>query len=170
MELEEWTGHSDVFTVYDGFGLLEGNAKLPAVTDLTVEEITSTLKIIRAPASVFVRLEEAEQVPLLITHPENGLKPLPDKAKTIFVKKSKLAAKAKKKQTVVLKRETAITLHFPTQEILEEYRRAMVRARCPITVDKNNQTLTYSEQHQAPAKAALKSMQKKYRIKIENIV
>lgn len=170
MELEEWTGHSDVFTVYDGFGLFEGNAKLPVVADLTVEEITPTLRIVRSPASMFVRLEEAEQVPLLISHPENGLKPLPDKAKTIFVKKSKLAAKTKKKQTVVLKRETAITLHFPTQEILEEYRRAMVRARCPITVDKDRRTLTYSEQHQTPAEAAFKSMQKKYRIKIEDIV
>lgn len=170
MELEEWSGHSEVFTVYSGFGLLEGTVELPALAGFVAEEITPTLKIVRSPASLFVRLEEAGQVPLLVNHPENTLQALPDEAKTIFAKKSKLAAKAKEKQAILLKRETTITLHFPTEEILEEYRRALVQVRCPVTANKDNRTLTYSQRHQALAETAFQSLQKKYRISIEDIV
>jgi hypothetical protein len=169
MELEEWNGHSEVFTVYSGFGLLEGAMDLSGVTDFVVEEITPTLKIVRSPAALFVRLEEAGQVPLLVNHPENGLQPLPDETKTLFAKKSKLA-KTKEKQPVLLKRETAVTLHFPTDEILEEYRRALVQARCPLTVNKDNRTLTYSQRHRALAETAFQSLQRKYLVSIEDLI
>ncbi|MEW5956974.1 MAG: hypothetical protein AB1801_04565, partial [Chloroflexota bacterium] len=169
MELEEWSGHSEVFTVYSGFGLLEGAMDLSRVTDFVVEEITPTLKVVRSPALLFIRLEEAGQVPLLVNHPENALQPLPDEAKTLFVKKSKLA-KTKEMQPVLLKRETVITLHFPTDEILEEYRRALVQARCPVTVNKDNRTLTYSQRHLALAEAAFQSLQRKYLVSIEDLV
>jgi hypothetical protein len=171
MELEEWSGHSEVFMVYSGFGLLEGSVELPALADFIVEEITPTLKIVRSPAALFARLEEAQQVPLLIKHPENILQALPDEAKTLFAKKSKVAAaKAKEKQMALLKREVSITLHFSSEAILEEYRRALVRARCPVTVNKDNRTLTYSQRHQALAETALQSLQRKYIVSIEDIV
>lgn len=171
MELEEWSGHSEVFTVYSGFGLLEGAGGLPALTDFLVEEITPTLKIVRSPAALFIRLEEAQQVPLLINHPENALQALPDEAKTLFAKKSKVAAaKAKEKPVALLKREVSITLHFTNDAILEEYRQALVQARCPVTVSKDNLTLAYSQRHQALAETAFQSLQKKYRVSIEDIV
>jgi hypothetical protein len=171
MELEEWSGHSEVFTVYSGFGLLEGSVELPALADFVVEEITPTLKIVRSPAALFVRLEEAQQVPLLVNHPENTLQALPDEAKTLFAKKSKVAAaKAKEKPVALLKREISITLHFSSEAILEEYRRALVQARCPVIVNKDNRTLTYSQRHQALAEIAFQALQRKYIVSIEDIV
>ncbi len=169
-EVEEWAGRSNAFTLYSGFGLFEGNAALPAGQE--VEKIAPRLKIIRSPATVFAQLEKAEQVPLLIPHPADKLKAMPKGVRSRFRSQSAIAAAKpkKKKARLLLQRETAITLRFPSAKSLEAYRRAMIEARCPITVNQDNLSLTYSKRHQSLASQALKTMRQTYQIKIEDVV
>ncbi len=170
-EIEEWMGRSDAFTLYSGFGLFEGNSDLLTVKQQTVEDIASNLKIIRSPAFVFRQLEEAEQVPLLISHSADKLAAMPKGARSLFRSRASVeAAKPKKKKTsLLIQRETAITLHFPSGKSLEACRRAMIEARCPITVNQDNLTLTYSRRHQSLASEALKTMRRTHQIKIKDM-
>jgi len=113
MELEEWAGHSDVFTLYEGVALLEGDEHLPEADPFTLESISPTIRIVRPPDQLFDQLEKAEMVPLWVKHPQSTLSPLPEKARTIFAKGSQVAKpKPKTKEAVILRRETTITLHF----------------------------------------------------------
>jgi len=54
-ELEEWAGQSDRFTLYDGFGLLEGNVKLAMIDSFTVEHIAPNLRIVKKQNQLFSR-------------------------------------------------------------------------------------------------------------------
>ena len=42
IELEEWSGHSEAFTLYEGFSLLEGDSELAGIDDFTAEQISPT--------------------------------------------------------------------------------------------------------------------------------
>ena len=169
MELEEWSGHSEVFTVYKGFGLLEGTAARPVPADFLVEEISPNLKIVRSPTPLFVRMEEAGQVPILVNHGENAFTRPPGAVTSIFAAKARAAAaKPTVKKPLLLKRETAITLKFPDEKTVEELRQLMVQGGCPIVVNVAKHELTYSQRHRTLAEAALKVLQSSYKITIED--
>lgn len=169
MELEEWSGHSEVFTVYRGFGLLEGTADPPVPADFLMEEISPTLRVVRSPSALFLRMEKGEHVPILVNHAENAFTPTPDGVKSIFAAKARpTAARTKEKKMILLKRETTVTLKFPDEKTVEEFRQLMMQSGCPLVANMAKQELTYSQRHKTLADAAFKSLQSNYKITIED--
>ncbi|MCP4713917.1 MAG: hypothetical protein GY868_02280, partial [Deltaproteobacteria bacterium] len=71
-ELEAWTGQAEAFTVFEGFGLLEGKISDELRGSRLVEQVTPGICIIREPEALFTQLEKAELAPLLINHPDKS--------------------------------------------------------------------------------------------------
>jgi hypothetical protein len=169
-ELDEWAEHSEKFTLYEGFALLEGDEDLPAADPFTVERISPTIRIVHSPDALFARLEKAELVPLRVEHPASALRLLPPKARTVFAQKTRAAKpKPKTKEPVTLMRHTTITLHFPTGRLLEKFRQALLDIRCPVEADKDNLTITFSRRYEPQVDQVVKALEKEYLIRIEDI-
>lgn len=171
IELEEWAGQSDIFTLYTDLTIFEGDTDLPELKQFVATTITPQLCLIRQPNKAFKALEEAERVPLLIEHDERHFTPLPQPTHTRFPKqkkKAKTKAKRAKKAPIQLQRETHITLHIPTQTFYDQLRKALLAERCLIEANNTRQTITYSQTYQAQVEAVLKVLGKQYTIKIED--
>ncbi len=168
-ELEEWTGHSENFILFEGFGLLEGDGK-HGYNSFTAEEISPNLRIVRSPGTLFSRLEKAELVPLRITHKKSTLQPLPDRADTVFPKESAGALQSKEKKPLTLMRQTMIVLHFPDITSFKKFNKAFLDARCLVQADTVNRTLTYDARYEAQAEEILKAFKKGFIVKIEDFV
>ena len=169
IELQEWASHSEKFTLFDGFGILEGTEEGIALANIyTVEHISPTIKLIREPQKTFKKLEKAELVPLRISHKELALWQLPEKANTVFATKAS-AAKAKEKPQITLKRQPSVTLHFPTIELLERFCKELVYLNCPAEPNKSQCTVTYSTRYDTEVSAVLKVLGEEYNILMENI-
>ncbi|MBV7339650.1 hypothetical protein KFU94_67845 [Chloroflexi bacterium TSY] len=169
VDLEEWAGHSDKFVLYDGYGLLEGNKRLPAAVPFTAEEIDGNLRIVHSPAKLFTALEEAELVPLSVRHLDARLRSIPKGARTIFRQKHKPAAKPKKKQSVALKRQTQVTLFFPDGKTLDAFNVALTSAGCVTERNTKELMLKYDVQIEEQVAKVLKELEKEYKIQIEDI-
>ncbi len=169
IELEEWMGHADVFTLYSGFALWEGQ-KQPEMEAFTVEEISPNLRIVHSSEALFSQLEQARLAPLLIRHKKDALTLLPAAAKTIFPKQGKQRApKRKAKKRITLRRETYTTLHLPSTEVLDRFSALLVSQRCLFTSDKHSLTITYAQRYEDQVKAAIKTLRKDYTIRIEDV-
>ncbi|MBS1254182.1 MAG: hypothetical protein MAG451_03239 [Anaerolineales bacterium] len=169
-ELREWTVHSEKFTLYQDFALLEGDEDLPAADPFTVERIAPNLRIVRSPEALFTRLEEAALVPLRIKHAGSALHPLPEGARTVFPKKTEVVKpKPKPKEPMLLRRETTIRFHFPNSKSLNQFRKALLDRRCPAEVDKDNLTLTFSKRYQSEVEKVIKALAEDYVIRIEDV-
>ena len=168
-ELEEWASHSEVFTLYHGFGLLEGNPNLDMANNFTVKSISPALRIVKEPKKLFGRLEEAELIPISVTHSDKTFRPLPDGVSSRFPKKSDMIAKRKKKKTVTLERKTVITLYFPDKMVFERCSKALIQERCDIEMNRKNKSISYSKEEQKQINSALKTLKKEYVINIKDI-
>jgi len=169
IELEEWMGHADVFTLYSGFALWEGR-KQARMAGFTVEEISPSLRIVRSPDKLFDHLERAEWAPLCIAHGKNALTLLPAAAKTLFPKQDRRrTAKRKAKKRITLQRETHTTLHLPGVEVLDRLSVLLVEQRCLFTSDKHSLTITYAQRYEDQVKAAIKALRQDYTVRIEDI-
>ncbi len=169
-ELEEWTVHSENFVLFQGFGLLEGDAK-HGQDSFIAEEISPNLRIVHSPSDLFRRLERAELVPLHIAHQGRALQYLPDRTNTVFPKEAaeKARSKQKQKQKLTLKRQTLILLHFTNSALLKMVRKAFLDARCPAMADTTGLTLTYDAAHEEQADGVLEALGKEYVVKIEGL-
>ncbi len=174
-ELAEWAEHSEKFTLYQGFALLEGDPDLsttvPFIDQATVEHISPTIRIIHSPETVYAHLEKAKQVPLHVQHSESQLHPLPEKAHTVFAIESLAAEPELETESLVLMRHTTITFHFPTGEWLERFRQALLDDRCPVEVDQANRTITFAKQYEPQVIKIIEMFEQKkeYEIHIEDI-
>lgn len=174
-ELGEWAEHSEKFTLYEGFALLEGDPDLSAVVPFidkaTVEQISPTIRIVRSPETIYARIEKAELVPLRVQHSESQLHPLPEKARTVFAIKSPVIEPEPQKESVVLMRHATITLHFPTDEWLERFRQALLDDRCPVEVDQKNHTITFAKRYEPQVTKVIELLkrEKEYEIHVEDI-
>nr|QNT35485.1 hypothetical protein ICMCNNFD_00002 [uncultured Methanosarcinales archaeon] len=175
IELDEWVGASDAFTLYENVVLLEGDRNLPGIDEFTIESITPAIKIVHSPDRLFAHLLQKELIPLRIKHRSLDLTPLPDGANTVFprrdlsVSKSKAKAKAKTKKRVTIKREVRITFHFPAKELMEEFRKGLVAARCPVAADWGKLTLSFDKRYESEVKKVSKKLSD-YTIKTEDIL
>jgi len=175
IELEEWIGASEAFTLYEKSVLFEGDKDLPGIDQFTIEHISPMMKIVHSPDRLFTHLEQKELIPLHIKHRSSKLVLLPDGVRTVFpkrdtgVSKSKARAKAKAKKAVTIKREVRITFHFPAKEFMEEFRKGLITARCPVAADWSKLTLTFASQYEPEAKKVSKALKQDYTIKIEDI-
>ena len=173
IELDEWVGASDAFTLYENVVLLEGDCNLPELNEFTIEAITPAIKIVHSPDRLFAHLLQKELIPLRIKHRSSAFTHLPDGADTAFprrdmgVSKSKSKAKTKAKKRVTIKREVRITFHFPEKELMEEFRNELIAARCPVAADWSELTLSFDKRYESEAKKVGKKLLD-YAIKIED--
>ena len=174
VELQEWAGHADVFTLYDGFGLVEtvdGHAA-DAFNAFTAETIGASLRLVRQPDALFARLMESGTIAMRIRHGDTAWEALPAQAHTVFPRYIPAAQipKQKPKQAVTLKRETLIALHLPDDGLFEEFRKALLDARCILDVNKERRTLTLSGKDEAQIKQVIKRLSSAYAISVEDLV
>ncbi len=170
IELEEWIGQADAFTLYTDFALLEGDSRLPETKPFVVEQITPKLRIVRQPSKVFDALEQAERAPLAVRHMDKQLMPLPPKARSIFPKAKPIKAKPKRKtkQRITLSRETRFVLHIPTDGFYEQLRAALLKQRCIFEPNQAKRTITYGQTAKPLVEAAIKEMRQTHIIKFED--
>lgn len=167
-ELDEWVGHSETFLLYQEFGLLEGSSLPKFVKKFEEEKLSSSLRLIRSPDELFSELEMAGQIPILLTHRNNGFKKPPDKVQSVFKQKAaKKKKKTAKKELISIRQKTYVTLFFQTSELLNVFVKALVLEKCPVEVDKVMRSATYASEHSKMLNTALKKLKKTYRIKIE---
>lgn len=168
IELEEWSGQANTFTLYTDLTLLEGNARLPELDDLVVAHISPTLRLVRRPSKVFDLLSQAEQVPITIQHGENALTLLPSAAQTRFPKHKEVKERLKPppKPTLTLQHETIIQLTAPSAETFEQLRAALVAQRCLFTADPTRLAISYGRPYQPQVDAALDALRQQYALKI----
>ncbi len=164
IELDEWVGASDAFTLYENVVLLEGDRNLPEIGEFTIESITPAIKIVHSPDRLFAHLLQNELVPLRIKHRSSAFTRLPDGADTVFprqdmsVSKAKTKAKAKAKKRVTIKREVRITFHFPAKKLMEEFRNGLIAARCPVAADWGKLTLSFDKRYESEVKKVSKKL------------
>jgi hypothetical protein len=168
IELEEWAGQADVFTLYEGFALLEGDKRLPEIGPLVIERITPNLRLIRQPEKAYQALQQAERVPLIIRHGDGRFTNPPAKARTIFPKAAKEKPKRKTKKRIVVQRETRLILYAPTTAFYEELRAELLKQRCIFEPDQAHLAIAYSQAYKPQVDAALKALRQRYTIKFED--
>jgi hypothetical protein len=177
IELEEWAGVSEAFTLYENVVLLEGDKELPDVEQFTVESISPAMRIVHLPNVLFTLLEQKELIPLHIKHQSSSFTLLPEGAHTVFpkqeqgVSKSKEGekSKSKAKKPVSIKREVQITYRFAGKEFMGEFHKGLIVARCPVAVDWSKLTLTFASQYESEVKKVSNALKTDYAIKIEDI-
>ena len=171
IELDEWVGASDAFTLYENVVLLEGDHNLPEIGEFTIESITPAIKIVHSPDRLFAHLLQKELIPLRIKHRSSAFTLLPDGADTVFPRRdmgvSKSKAKSKAKKRVTIKREVRITFHFPAKKLMEEFRNELIAARCPVAADWSELTLSFDKRYESEVKKVSKELLD-YTIKIED--
>ena len=169
IELEEWAGVSEAFTLYENVVLLEGDKELPDIDQFTIESISPAMRIVHSPNVLFMHLEQKELIPLNIKHLPLAFSPLPEGAQTVFPKQESIVSKSKAKKPVTIKREVQITYRFSAKEFMEEFHKGLIAARCPIAVDWSKLTLSFASQYEPEVKKASNALKIDYSIKIEDI-
>jgi hypothetical protein len=172
VELEEWAGHADVFTLYEGFGLVECQTESAIVDGFTVEKIGNSFHLVREPETLLSRLRESKAVAIHIQHADHHLQLLPEKLQTIFPRKvaDTQTKKKKTKQSVTLKRETWISFYFPDDELFEKFRKALIDANCLLDINKEKHTLIILGQYESQVKQIIKQLSSEYIIQVEDQV
>ena len=170
IELVEWIGASEAFTLYENVVLFEGDKDLPDIDRFTIECISPTMRIVHSPDKLFTHLEQKELIPLRIKHRSSALMPLPNGAHTVFPKRDLRVSKLKAKKPVTIKREVQITFHFPAKELMEEFRKGLIAARCPVAADWSKLTLSFARQYESEVKKVSKELKQDYTIQIEDII
>ncbi len=171
VELEEWSGHADQFTLFTGFGLLESDEPLHQVDRDTAERISSHFRLVRHPESVNEKLEKAGVSPLWVKHGPACFDLLPDAARTIFPKKATAPVAPRGPARVNLLRTAQVTLYFSTHtQAFEDFRKALAEARCPIQADAANNTITFSQQYQPQFEGVVQQLAEKYQVDIQDLM
>jgi hypothetical protein len=170
IELDEWTGASEAFTLYENVVLLEGGKDLPEIDGFTIESITPAIKIVHSPDRLFTYLLQKELIPLRIKHHSSAFARLPGDADTAFPRRdmSVSKSKAKAKKRVTIKREVQITFHFPAKELMEEFRKGLIAVKCPVAADWGELTFSIASQYEPEVKKVSKVLKQDYTIKIED--
>jgi hypothetical protein len=167
-ELDAWCHQADTVTLYDGFALLEARDAASVVPSLTEAEISPSLRIIRSPDTAYAHLENAERVPILVTHGKSSFRELPPTATTAFARKTR-GKKRPGKATVIIKRKTVVTLSFPSEAVFSAFLRKLVAADCSCVPDKNKRTITLSAGSRAAVSDVVKELRKDYQIRITDV-
>ena len=168
IELQEWAGQADVFTLYAGFGLLEGKAEIPQ--SFAGGKISSQIQIVRSPKDLFEQLRADEQLPMHIVHGDDTLKALPAKTKTKFPTKASRKVARKGKTSVALQRSVLVTIQFPDSDLFEKVRKKLLDARCVIEADRERLTLSFAQHHEPQFKEIIKVLKRQYAIKVKDIL
>lgn len=165
-ELVAWAGHSENFTLYEGFGLLEGDHSLPGVGAFVVEEISNSLAVVRLPDDLYALLERGEHVPIQVEHKPGALAAAPEKTPSLFVAKRAAPAPAPRKLTV--RRHVEITLRFPDAETHAAFAKALLDAKHVVATDFAALTIRYPKSLEPQIQETLKALSQRFPIRLQD--
>jgi hypothetical protein len=168
IDLTEWTAHAELFTLFDGFGLLECDKELKIPDGFTAENISPTMRIVRAPGKLYAQLEKSELVPLLIKHPDSSFRQPERGVKSVF-RTTARDTKEKQKKSVNLKRDYFVTLYFPSKELLKIFSKELKKAKFPFGTNELTNAITFEESLQFQLDEIFEALEKDYSIKIEDV-
>ena len=165
--LEDWTAHAEMFTLFDGFGLLVCDEQLVLPDGFTVEDITPNIKIVRSPAKLFAQLESSELVPVLVKHSDSSVRQPEKGVRSVF---SDTAPDTKRqKKAVNIKKKKAVTLYFPSKTLLKRFAKELKKAKLPFGLNELTNSITFSESREPQLEAVFKAMGTEYSINIEDV-
>lgn len=166
-EIEEWSGHAEIFTLYEGYCLVESAEALPEIEAQTVLTIAPTLRLIDDFPGVITTLEKAEKFPFVINHLDQGFEPVHKDAITLFPRADQTRPDKTEPEPITIQKETLIRLRFPTEKVLKRFMMALAEARVPIHVENETLTLTVLERYQANLEKIARSLADTYQIHFE---
>jgi len=167
-ELNAWNSHAGMFTLYEGFSLLEEARALPEADEYTLKRISPNIRLIHSADKLFSRLEDAGWVPLSANHQDSALVQLPEGACTVFRRKSAMPISRSPKKAI-LSRKTNIVHYFPSEELYEIFVRKLIEAKGPFEVNKAGLSIIVSPKSDALIKEIIKELRKDYHISIEDM-
>ncbi|MGD8404253.1 MAG: hypothetical protein PVJ21_11370 [Anaerolineales bacterium] len=167
IELEEWAGHADQFTLYQGFGLLEMADLPPEVEKFVAERVTPALSLVRAPQMVFSKLETIGRAPLRVKHGDQDFAPIAESAQTVFPKESVLAEAQETAKQVKVSRTVTIRYEFPDDDSFTSIQKMLAELRCPFRSDPVNRTVNIQQKEQDKFDEAVQQLKDTFDIEIE---
>jgi hypothetical protein len=167
VELEEWSGHADQFTLYEGFALLESVEDVPEADKYTLERIGPTFWLTRASDRLFAKLETNAYAPLRVRHPTDRFALLGEATVSRFPRESAAQKAHPKPEQVKVSRNVAVTMKFPDEESFDSVRRALAELRCPFQSDIKTRAISFDQQYQAKFDEAVQQLSDRFAIEIE---
>jgi len=167
VELEEWSGHADQFTLYEGFALLESVDEIPEADKFTAERIAPTLRLVRGNDGLFSTLEAKAYAPLRIQHPTGGFAPLAESAASLFPKESAQEKAHRKPKQVKVSRSVAVSYQFPDEESFASVQKMLAELRCPFQADSKIRSIQIQQKEQARFDEAVQKLRDSLIIEIE---
>lgn len=162
IELKEWSDHSEMFVLYEGFGLLECDKKPKLANDFIEQSISPRIKIIRYPGKFFFELEKKEYAPIKIIHYDDYLEPPARGVESIFLKRSPTVKKEKK--AVTLSRKYLTTLFFPSRKSFQRITEELDVADFIFEKNDINLSITYGKHLEPVLMNVFKTMKDEYDI------
>lgn len=169
MEIKEWTERTDVFTLYEGFGIYEGLKTQKTVDRHTETTIKPTIRLIRQPTNLYEKLKREKVVPLYAKHLEDKFYKLPTTAKTLFPTQKIEKPKKVVKKKITIQRAEWLTYTISNQEFYDAFLLVILKAPFLTIVDKPQKTLSFLKQHEKEVKTLLNDFKEKYQIKISKL-
>lgn len=167
MEMKEWTERTDVFTLYEGFGLYEG-LKTQKLADIHTElSISPTLRLVRRPILLYEKLQKVEVIPMLIEHKDKQFLPLSAAVKSVFPSLKIEKKKKVTKQKIVIERKEMLTYTIGNKVFYEAFLAALLSARISIIFDKDKRNISFLKSEESKIKTLLKDFKEKYQISIK---
>ena len=165
-EIEEWSGHAEMFTLYEGFGLSETVELLPDLDSFTYHKISPHLRLVREPRKLLSALEQEGLAPIGVVHNSLEFSPLPNGVQSIFPKIASIQ-ESESPEPVTIRKVITITLHFPFDEVFDEFRRALAEARVPVQADVRARTLTFPESFMPALEEVIRQLDTVYQVHFE---
>jgi hypothetical protein len=167
IELEEWAGHADQFTLYEGFSLLEMADLPPEVEKFVSEKISPTLHLVRSPEKVFSTLETLGRVPVRVQHPAGQVALIAESAQSIFPKETAAINTPKTARPVRVSLVVTVSYQFPDAESFASIQKMLAELRCPFQSDPVTRAVNLQQKEQAKFDEAVQRLQSEFAIEIE---
>ncbi|MEM6528443.1 MAG: hypothetical protein AAF653_09115 [Chloroflexota bacterium] len=165
-EIQEWVRRADVFTLYRDLELIEDHIGLPVIKKAAAHHIDERLFLVPASDNIGESLKKDRQIVLVVTHAHQHITQLPDQAQTVFPRE---ADEVLEPETVVVRLESYITLHFPDRAVLDAVRQALLDARCPVTLNTGSTAITFPASYQKTLEDVIESLAEQYIIRIQEV-
>ncbi len=130
------------------------------------------MSLVRWPEGALIRLREAGEVVIDVQHELASFQPLPQKVQTLFPHRTAVVAPPEKvplkKQAVTIKQETLLALSFPTDELFDKFRKALLEAHCALEASKEKRQLILASSYQPQVQEIIEKLSEEYAIRLDN--
>ncbi len=157
-DMQEWCHQGDAFKLYTNNVILESKYS----HDFLCKHITSTIDkntfIVHDHETLISKLDDAEDVSLIIDHGYDKFTLLPKSYATALPKDGvKKAKKSKPKRKVKLKKQTMLSYDFSDKEAFHLIKEDLIAKHIVIGVNESSRTISLSKQHEQTFKKSLKA-------------